>query len=89
MQGAVYRNDVIEAFKRTVCSTHSGHSSFSLSYTFSPNGVNIRDQSGSAKCTIAEFADAVMVAALKLAIQTDTVSDKDSGWQTGEPEEDG
>lgn len=89
LQGAVYRNDVIEAFKRTVCSTHSGLSSFNLSYTFSPNCVNIRDQSGSAKCTIAEFADAVMVAALKLAIQTDTVSDKDSGWQTGEPEEDG
>ena len=89
LQGAVCRNDVIEAFKRTVCSTHSGHSSSNLSYTFSPNGVNIRDQSGSAKCTITEFADAVMVAALKLAIQTDTVSDKDSGWQTGEPEEDG
>ena len=88
---AVYRNDVVEAFKRTVCYSHSGRSDPAFGYYFTPKGVNINDNDCSVTCTVTEFSDAVMVAALKLCIKNygaDTAP-KASGWQTGEPEEDG
>lgn len=89
---AVYRNDVVEAFKRTVCATHSGGSSLDgIDYGFSPRGVQLKDEKGRGECTIVEFTDAVMVAALKLCIKNygaDTAP-KATGWKTGTPEEDG
>lgn len=89
---AVYRNDVVEAFKRTVCATNSGGSSpDGIDYGFSPRGVQLKDEKGRVECTIVEFTDAVMVAALKLCIKNygaDTAP-KATGWKTGEPEEDG
>ena len=88
---AVYRNDVVEAFKRTVCYSHTGHSDSSFRFYFTPKGVNINDNDCSVTCTVTEFSDAAMVAALKLCIKNygaDTAP-KATGWKTGEPEEDG
>lgn len=77
---AVYRNDVVEAFKRTVCATHSGGSSpDGICYSFSPRGVHLGDEKGRVECTIVEFTDAVMVAALKLCIKNKTVPEDVSG----------
>lgn len=87
----LYRNDVVEAFKKTVCASHSaGCSPDGIDYGFSPRGVHLADKNGRVECTIVEFTDAVLVSALKLFLR-----DKEkklpaaSGWQTGEPEEDG
>ena len=89
---AVYRNDVVEALKKSVCKSYSyGCYTDGLKFGFSPRSVCIEDEKGRAECTIVEFADAMLVAALKLCIKNcgaDTVP-KSSGWQTGEPEEDG
>ena len=84
---AVYRNDVVEAFKRTVCYSHTGHSDTAFSFYFTQKGVNINDNDCSVACTVTEFSDAVMVAALKLCIKNygaDTAP-KATGWKTGEP----
>lgn len=89
---AVYRNDVVEALKKSVCKSHSyGSYTDGFKFGFSPRLVCIEDEKGRAECTIVEFTDAVMVAALKLCIKhygADTVP-KASGWKTGTPEEDG
>ena len=66
---AVCRNDVVEAFKQTVCYSHTGHSDPAIRYYFTPKGVNINDNDCSVTCTVTEFSDAVMVAALKLCIK--------------------
>lgn len=71
---AVYRNDVVDAFKRTVCASHScGCSPDGIDYGFLPRGVHLADKKGRVDCSIVEFTDAVMLAALKLCIKTDTV----------------
>ena len=89
---AVYRNDVVEAFKKSVCKSYSyGSYTDGFKFGFSPRSVCIEDEKGRAECTIVEFADAMLVAALKLCIKNygaDTVP-KASGWKTGEPEEEG
>ena len=82
---------MVEAFKRTVCYSHAGYSGPAIRYYFTPKGVNINDNDCSVTCTVTEFSDAVMVAALKLCIKNygaDTAP-KASGWKTGTPEEDG
>ena len=89
---AVYRNDVVEAFKKSVCKSYS-YGSFpdGFKFGFSPRSVCTEDEEGRVECTIVEFTDAILVAALKLCIKnygSDTAP-KASGWQTGEPEEDG
>ena len=85
---AVYRNDVVEAFKKSVCKSYSyGSYTDGFKFGFSPRSVCIEDEKGRAECTIVEFADAMLIAALKLCIKNydaDTAP-KASGWQTGEP----
>lgn len=85
---AVYRNDVVDAFKKSVCKSYSyGSYTDGLKFGFSPRSVCIEDEKGRAECTIVEFADAMLIAALKLCIKNygaDTVP-KASGWKTGEP----
>ena len=89
---AVYRNDVVEALKKSVCKSYSyGSYTDGFKFGFSPRSVCIEDEDGRAECTIVEFADAMLTAALKLCIKAygaDTVP-KISGRKTGEPEEDG
>lgn len=89
---AVYRNDVVEALKKSVCKSYSyGSYTDGFKFGFSPRSVCIEDEKGRAECTIVEFADAMLIAALKLCIKNygaDTAP-KATGWQTGEPEEDG
>ena len=89
---AVYRNDVVEALKKSVCKAYSyGSFTDGFKFGFSPRSVCIEDEKGRAECTIVEFADAILTAALKLCIKNygaDTAP-KISGWQSGEPEEDG
>lgn len=66
----LYRNDVVEAFKKTVCATHScGCSPDGIAYGFSPRGVHLADKKGRVECTIVEFTDAILVAALKLYLR--------------------
>ncbi len=88
---AVYRNDVVEALKKSVCKSYSyGSYTDGFKFGFSPRSVCIEDEDGRAECTIVEFADAMLTAALKLCIKAygaDTVP-KISGRKTGEPEED-
>ena len=89
---AVYRNDVVEALKKSVCKSYSyGSYTDGLKCGFSPRSFCIEDEKGRAECTIVEFADAMLVAALKLCIKNygaDTAP-KATGWKTGTPEEDG
>ena len=89
---AVYRNDVVEAFKKSVCKSYSyGNYTDGFKFGFSHRSVCIEDEKGRAECTIVEFTDAILTAALKLCIKNygaDTAP-KATGWQTGDPEEDG
>ena len=89
---AVYRNDVVEALKKSVCKSCSGGCyPDGFKFGFSTRSVCIEDEKGRAECTIVEFADAMLTAALKLCIKNygaDTAP-KATGWKTGTPEEDG
>lgn len=96
LSNCFYRSDVIASLKMTVCKCHNGYTG-SIRYYFTPKGVSIGDDSGKVDATITEFADAVLVTALrayagKQIRETDkekpaeNVSKMDAGWKTGHPE---
>lgn len=94
LRAAVYRKDVIDAFKEAA-RTAIGHSDSELRYGYTSTHIDIADNSGSANASITEFADAVMVATLRAyaskqlreetEVRPTPASKMDTGWRKGHP----
>lgn len=95
LRDAVYRKDVIDAFKEQGKQA-TGHCSDSLRFGFTATRIDIAAGDVSVNASITEFADAVMVATLRAFAgkqlrdesteRTASVSKMDTGWKTGHPE---
>ncbi len=95
LASAVYRKDVIDAFKE-VGKAAFGHASDGLRYGFTSTHIDIADSGASVNATIVELSDAAMVATLRAFAgkqlrdeateKPAAVSKMDTGWKTGHPD---